>query len=224
MGKLQVSPPIHCETLDDRCARPQTPNFLPGISLRQTPSCSGNFCGLMQCDEGNWRVTNQSTLDRRKWIEGWIITQLFTRGLVDCAEHPLGKRGGGWWADAFRNTSGYQTFRSGSKLWALQWRHGGATNDLLLQAKSYAQQALAPLQTWGILTRFTVDALWAAKGNAPFPGAILHLRITIFGPGFASAYTYEGSQQPNAEWLWREYMPPVAAEWSPGRLHERVRL
>lgn len=224
MGKLSVQPVVTCEPVDERCQRPISPNFLPGISFRHMPSCTDNVCGLMQCAGGNWRVTNENTLDRSKWIEGWIMTQLLTRGLVDCADHPQGKRDGGWWADSFRNADGQNArqFRSGSKLWALRYRHGGATNDMLLQAKSYAQQALSPLIGWGVASRITVDAFYIAKGNAPFPGAIIQLRITVSGPGYTSGATLEGSQAPNAEWLWREYMPPRATPMLQGRLHQRV--
>ena len=210
---------ITCDPGDDRCVRPVEPTFQPGISVRHSPSCSGNICGLFQCDGGNWRVTSRGTLDRSEWIKGWIMTQLLTRGQVDCRDHPLGKRDGGWWADAFRSADNYNGFRSGSKLWALQFSHGGASNEVLLRAKQYAQQALQPLLTWGIVSKLRIDALYVTR--LPFQ-ATIQLKITISGPGVTSSFTVEGQQQPNAEWLWREYMPPRLAGQTPGRLHGKV--
>jgi len=227
-----------CDPGDDRCVKPIEPPFLPGISVRHSPSCSDSLCNtVFQCDFGNWRITNENTLDRSKWIEGWIMTQLLTRGFVDCPEHPLSdmpgaplKRGGGWWADAFRVPSGAagaggqaRTFNSGSKLWALQWRHGGATNDLLLQAEAYAIEALRPLSSWGIITTLSVKAVYLTRAinGTGFPGAVMHLRIGITGPGVTNTYTLEGAQMPNSEWLWREYMPPTAYRTG-GRWYEKV--
>jgi phage gp46-like protein len=218
LSKTYSRATLACEPGDDSCVRPIEPTYLPGISVRHSPSCSGNICGLFQCDGGNWRVTNQGTLDRSEWIKGWIMTQLLTRGAVNCAEHPLGKRDGGWWADAFRATGGNNRFRSGSKLWALQFSHGGASNELLLRAKHYAQEALSPLVSWGIVSKITIDALYVTR--FPFQ-ATIQLRIKISGPGVASSFTLEGSQQPNAEWLWREYRPATTGAHG-GRLYARV--
>lgn len=204
-SKTYVRPTWICEPEDESCVAAPPSTFLPGISVKHSPSCTGNICGLFACDGGNWRVTSQGTLDRSEWIKGWAMTQLFTRGFVECAEHPLGKRDGGWWADAFRNQSGYAQFRSGSKLWALQWVHGGATNDLLWKAKDYAAQALDPLLQWGIVTRLTVDALYLQKYATQ---AFIHLIVAFAGPGVASEFTLEGSQQPSSDWLWQEYKPP----------------
>src|SRR5262249_39501026 len=204
--------------------------FLPGISVRHSPSCSDHICNtVFSCDFGNWRITNEGTLDRAKWIEGWIMTQLLTRGFVDCDEHPLGKRGGGWWADTFREAqtvgagTGRTGFRSGSKLWSLQWRHGGATNDLLLRTESYAIEALRPLSQWGIISSLSVKAVYLTRAinGSGFPGAVIHLRISIKGPGVTNTYTFEGSQMPNFEWLWREYMPPRPIQTG-GRWYEPV--
>lgn len=222
-----------CDPGDDRCVKPIEPPFLPGISVRHSPSCSDHLCStVFNCDFGNWRITNQNTLDRTKWIEGWIMTQLLTRAWVDCEEHPLSdmpgnsiKRGGGWWADAFRGAVGGQrSFNSGSKLWALQWRHGGAVNALLLQAESYAKEALRYLTAWGIVSSLRVKAVYLTRAinGSGFPGAVMHLRISVAGPGVSSTYTFEGSQMPNSEWLWREYMPPKPITTG-GRWYEPVR-
>ena len=200
-----------CDPADDRCVTIEPSKYLPGISVRHSPSCSGNICGLFACDGGNWRVTNQGTLDRSEWIKGWAITQLFTRGFVDCAEHPLGKRDGGWWADSFRMAGGYSTFKSGSKLWALHFTHGGALNELLWRAKDYAAEALSPLQSWGIVTRMNIDAVYLQRYAAQ---AMMHLHIQLAGPAFISEFTVEGAQQPASDWLWTEYRPQRA---SPGR-------
>ena len=227
-----------CDPGDDRCVKPIEPPFLPGISVRHSPSCYDHVCAtVFNCDFGNWRITNENTLDRAKWIEGWIMTQLLTRGFVDCEEHPLAKRGGGWWADAFRNPPGPQgaggratEFKSGSKLWALNWGGGrvpgpggGATNDLLLRAESYAIEALRPLSSWGIISKLSVKAVYLTRAinGSGFPGAVMHLRISITGPGVTNTYTLEGQQMPNSEWLWREYMPPRAHQTG-GRWYEPV--
>jgi len=222
-----VRPIYICDPRDDRCVDPpMSPPFLPGISVRHSPSCSDHLCNtVFNCDFGNWRITNQGTLDRAKWIEGWIFTQLLTRGFVDCGQHPLGKRGGGWWADEFRTPEGPvggglgagQGFRSGSRLWALNWGAGrvpgpgrGATNDLLLQAEDAAIEALRPLSKWGIVSELNVKAVYLTRAinGSGVPGAVLHLKISIKGPGVSTSLGFEGSQMPSSEWLWREYMPP----------------
>src|SRR5262245_9289943 len=113
-----------------RCGSPEFPLFQPGISTRLIPQCSATFCECDVTGVGRYRVTPQGTLDRSHWIEGWIINQLSTRGEVSCDEHTLHDRAGGWWADAFRQPVG---FKSGSKLWTLQWAH--VTNDALIIAK-----------------------------------------------------------------------------------------
>ena len=133
MAQIKVDP---CAPEPPRCRAPISQPFRPGISTRSSPRCDGEICNLFSCGGGNWRVTNSGTLDRTRWIEGWIITQLTTRGEIDCDQHPLGKRDGGWWADAFRT----DRFRSGSKLWALQWARD--LNQTLLTAKEYAYEAL----------------------------------------------------------------------------------
>lgn len=222
MKMTSVKPFWVCDPSDDRCVRAIEPQFYPGISVRHSPSCTGEICNLFGCDGGNWRVTNQGTLDRAEWIKGWIITQLFTRGLVSCEEHPLGKRDGGWWADAYRAGTIGDRFNSGSKLWALQWRHGGATNELLMMAQDYAYAALDPLRRWGLVSKLSINALWAAKGNTPTPGAIIHLKIAISGPGVINAFTLEGTQLPTSDWLWKEYMPQQQSR-AIGRLYGGVK-
>src|SRR5262245_27585006 len=115
MATTAINP---CAPAPKRCkAAPVYPLSRPGISARHVPACTGSYCDLIGCGGPNWRVTNAGTLDRTHWVEGWIATQLFTRGAVTCEEHPLGKRDGGWWADSFRADG----FKSGSKLWSLQW-------------------------------------------------------------------------------------------------------
>lgn len=214
--KTHVVSYYRCEEPDDRCARPYMPTFMPGISVRHSPSCGGGFCGIFGCDGGNWRMTNEGTFDRSKWIQGWIMTQLLTRGFVDCDEHPLGQRGGGWWADAFRPDQGGRAFQSGSKLWALNWYGRGAGPDLLLRAKEYAREALAPLRSWGIVSELEVAARWAARGSK-YPGAIMHLAIRAVGPGLETAVTLEGSALPNSQYLWTELAHPQAIGRIPGR-------
>lgn len=203
-SNVRTSSPWVCDPPADRCARPVEQPFKPGISVRHSLSCSGNVCGIFQCDGGNWRVTNQGTLDRAEWIKGWIITQLFTRGAISCNEHALKKRDGGWWADAFRSASATNGFSSGSKLWALQYVSGSDPNTLLVRAKQYAQDALRYLLSWGIVSKIKIDA--TLVGRSPL-GWIIQLAITFYGPGVTSSFTVEGQQQPNAEYLWREYRP-----------------
>jgi len=215
MAKTRSMQPWVCESQDNSCVRPIEPIFQPGMSVRRLPSCSTNICDLSQLGGGNLRVTNQGTLDRSEWIKGWCFKQLETRGLVDCAEHPLGQRSGGWWADAFRTRGSNPRFRSGSKLWALQFAHGGAANQVLLQAKQYAQAALAPLVSWGIASKVAIDVLFVSMRPA-----VILLKVTVSGPGLAASFSLEGQQQPSAEWLWREHAPATANR--AGRLYARV--
>lgn len=216
-----------CDPQDDRCVRHVESPFMPGISVRHSPSCDGAMCALFACDGGNWRLTGQGTLDRAEWIKGWIITQLFTRGLVECNEHPLGVRAGGWWADSYRGETGIraaggQRFRSGSKLWALAFAHGGASNDVLLRAMEYAREAISPLKRWGFANSIAVDAVWIARG-ARAPGSVMQLMIRVSGPGYATSFVAEGQQMPDAEWLWKEYRKPQANK-TIGRHHVNVAL
>lgn len=163
------------------------------------------------------------------------MTQLLTKAWVDCDEHPLRdmpgspiKRGGGWWADAFRSTAvagAARPFISGSKLWALNWVHGGATNNVLLKAEEYATQALRYLLQWGVVSRISVKAVYLTRAinGTGFPGAVMHLRVSVAGPGIvATTFTFEGSQMPNFEWLWKEYEPPKPIATG-GRWYEAVR-
>jgi len=232
---------VSCEPSDDRCERAISPQKLPGISVRHTPSCAGDLCSLFGCSNGgNWRLTRDGTLDRAEWIKGWIMTQLLTRGYVSCEEHPLGKRGGGWWADVFRGAQTQASFRSGSKLWALQWMHGGATATLVQYARQYAQQALQPLLTWGLVSSLNVDAFYISRGpiagrvshvvspgggshdRADPLGAIIQLKINVSGPGMQSSYSIAGSRMPNSIWLWREYLPSPAPHTTGGRYYQAV--
>src|SRR5262245_9548882 len=197
--------PIYvCNPPPRRCSRPVDETFDAGISPRHSPSCTGNVCGLFACDGANWRVTTNGTLDRSHWIEGWIISQLFTRGQVDCREHPFehspqqGKIDGGWWADSFRTASTNSRFKSGSKLWALKW--SPVNNETLMKAQQYAQDALAPLLMWGVVSNLTVTPMYIGKDT-------IHLHIKVSGPGVASTFTIEGQAQPQADWLWRSYYP-----------------
>jgi phage gp46-like protein len=185
-----------CAPPQPRCRIEVPQPFKPGISTRHIPRCTENsHCGLMACDGGNWRVTGHGTLDRSKWIEGWAISQLFTRGRVTCEEHPLKKADGGWWLDAFRR----QPFRSGSKLWSLNW--APVNNETLLTAKHYAYTALQYLLVWGVAASITIDARYVSK-------SVLHLHITITGPGVAASFTVAGTAIPDTrDWLWTQEKP-----------------
>jgi len=190
-----------CAAPPGRCRTTLYPLSKPGISSRRIPKCHDDYCGLLACGSPNWHVTRAGTLDRSHWVEGWIAQQLFTRGEVSCDEHPLRERAGGWWADAFRS----ETFRSGSKLWALQW--APVNNETLVRAKNFALEALQYLMAWGIVSRINVDALYVSR-------AVMHLRITLAIPGVAPAtppavttLMFQGEVLPSRGWLWKEYKP-----------------
>lgn len=189
----QVSTYDPCAPPPPRCGDAIKHPFQPGISTRPSPTCSGDMCSLFACGGGNWRVTSQGTLDRARWIEGWIMTQLLTRGQIDCNENPLGENAGGWWADAFRSDS----FKSGSKLWSLQWAH--ANNEALLTAKDYALQALSYLVDWGIVSKLIVTPFYMTR-------SIIHLQIDITGPGVSANFVVEGQALARCDWLWTEYV------------------
>src|SRR5262245_26668396 len=187
-----------CAPPPGRCRTTLYPLSKPGISSRQIPTCAPDYCGLVACGSPNWRVTREGTLDRSHWVEGWIAQQLFQRGEVSCDEHPLKQRSGGWWADAFR----IERFRSGSKLWALQWEP--VTNDTLLKAKNYALEALQYLLAWGIVGKLTVDALYISR-------TVMQLRIMLTIPGAATTappvpatLVFQGEVVPAKGWLWKE--------------------
>ena len=197
---MKQKPPLDpCAPEAKRCEPPiERTLFSPGISTRHSPHCDGDLCFLTYCGGGNWRLTNRGTLDRTKWIEGWAITQLFTRGEVSCEEHPLKKRDGGWWADSFRIDT---QFKSGSKLWSMNWHR--VDSQTLLTAKHYAAEALQYLIAWGIASKIEITPLWASVKPA-----MIHLRILIRGPGnVAVSITARGVAMPNSTFLWDEYRP-----------------
>lgn len=190
MPQIQIDP---CAPEPPRCRAPIAQPFKPGISTRPSPHCDGSICDLFACGGGNWRVTSSGTLDRSRWIEGWVLTQLLTRGEVECDEFDIQhKTDGGWWADAFRTDN----FKSGSKLWALQWSHNN--NETLLRAKQYAYDALQYLVAWGIVNKLIIDPLYISR-------SVIHLKIAITGPGISAAFVVEGQAMPHSGWLWNEY-------------------
>ena len=194
-----------CAPPEPVCRTKEYPIFKTPISTRRVPECSPPPCPG-ECTGGNpgINITSLGTLDREKWIEGWITGQLFTRGQVECEEHPLGKRDGGWWADAFRtNVRGGQgaSFKSGSKLWALKWSY--VTNEALITAKAYATEALSYLIDWGIVATLKVTALYVSHN-------VMHIRVAITGPGVSTGFVFEGTAMPNSTWLWEEYRPGQA--------------
>src|SRR5215467_8860602 len=128
-----------CAPPAPRCRDRISPPFKPGIATRRIPVCSPVFCEGLQPGEPNWFVNAFGTLDRTNWIKGWVASQLFTRGQVECVDSPMQKRSGGWWADSFRSTQG-RMFHSGSLLWTLQWSR--VTNKTLTDAKQMAYDAV----------------------------------------------------------------------------------
>jgi phage gp46-like protein len=187
MAQLSINP---CLPSTDPCRSPNYPLFSTGISVRQVPLCDGPTCDCEQPSIGRYRITAAGTLDRTYWLEGWIISQLITRGEVSCEEHPLRKRDGGWWADAFRQPAG---FRSGSKLWSLQWAL--VTNEALIMAKQYATQALQYLVTWGIASRIAIETTYVSQ-------KVMRLHVTVTGPGLQQSVTIEGQGVPAGGWVW----------------------
>lgn len=196
MAQLSVDP---CNpTPSDPCRSPIYPLFSTGISPRQIPLCGdGPYCECEGQSIARYRITPAGTLDRSHWIEGWIIGQLLTRGEVSCEEHVLRKRDGGWWADSFRKPAGQ--FRSGSKLWSLQWSF--VTNEALIMAKQFANQALQYLLAWGIASTLKIDTSYVSRN-------VMRLQVKVIGPGLMTqTIIVDGQAMPNAGWLWQEYKP-----------------
>ena len=187
----------------DRCRNINYPLFQTPISSRRVPECSPPPCPT-ECIGGNpnLHMTVFGTLDRSKWIEGWITSQLFTRGQIECEEHPLGKRDGGWWADAFRS----DRFKSGSKLWALKWSI--ANNEALISARQYATEALNYLVAWGIVATLEVRSRYMSR-------SVMLLSVKITGPGISRELVFQGTAMPDATWLWEEYRPGGATTTVP---------
>lgn len=189
-----ASPYDPCAPAPPRCPTVERTLFQPGISVRHTPVCPGDLCYLEGCGGGNWRVV-RGTLDRSRWIEGWIMSQLMTRGEVSCDEHPLKVRDGGWWFDAFRPDN----FKSGSKLWALNWAR--VNPETLMLAKQWAEEALQYLIQWGIASSIAVDTRWICVRPA-----VIKLSVHARGPGIASDVTVQGTAMPDSTYLWKEYV------------------
>jgi phage gp46-like protein len=191
----QVSNP--CAPLPgDPCRTVYQQPFKTGVSFRHVPACDGSHCDLYGCGGPNMRVTNQGTLDRSHWLEGWISHQLLTRGEVSCDEHPLKKRDGGWWFDSFRQPAGQ--FRTGSKLWSLNWNR--VTNESLMLAKQYANQSLQYLVAWGIASSVKIETTYVSS-------VVMRLHVSVSGPGVSTGVTVQGQAMPNAGWIWEEYKP-----------------
>jgi len=190
MTQASINP---CAPPSDPCRSPVVPLFHSGISMRQVPLCEGPYCECPSPSYARMRITSGGTLDRSRWLESWMISQLTTRGEVACDEHPLKRRAGGWWADSFRTPAG---FRIGSKLWALQY--SSATDDALILAKQYATLALNPLMAWGIASRIQIDATYVSR-------KVMRLSVSATGPGASGAAALQGAALPDSGWLWEEY-------------------
>jgi phage gp46-like protein len=184
-----------CGPQPERCRSPIYPLFETGIAIKQVPLCQGPVCDCDTPSYGRIRLNAGGTLDRTKWLEGWVISQLSTRGEVGCEDTILRRREGGWWADDFRRGV---NFKSGSKLWALQWSF--VENDTLIMAEAYANEALAPLVSWGIASRIKVKASYVSR-------RVMRLTIEIIGPGLSAAVTIDGQALPNGGWAWGERQP-----------------
>jgi len=185
------------------CRTVNYPIFEKPLSHRRVPECSPPTCP-QECYGGNpaLHINALGTIDREKWIEGWITTQLFTRGHIDCEEHILGKTDGGWWADSFRT----DTFSSGSKLWALKWHV--ANNEALITAKDYALAALNYLIDWGIVATLAVRTFYVSRN-------VMNLIVKITGPGISREMVFQGTAMPDATWLWAEYRQGAATTTTP---------
>jgi len=190
MTQVSINP---CLPPPERCRSPVVPLFNLPLSFRQVPLCEGPYPECPRPAYPRMRVTSAGTLDRAEWIKGWVMAQLTTRGAVSCEEHPLRRRVGGWWADAFRRPVGFTT---GSKLWSLQWVF--VTNEALILAKSYATIALNPLIAWGVASKITVEVSYITC-------KVMRLAITVTGPGVSTNTVVQGTVMPDAGWLWQEY-------------------
>lgn len=184
-----------CVPPPDPCRSPVETLFRSGISARQVPLCEPPACDCEAPSYGRMRIAMGGTLDRSRWLEGWIYMQLTTRGEVDCSVSATGQREGGWWADSFRRDGG---FRTGSRLWALQGRM--VNNETLITARTYATQALTYLLNWGIASKVSVDTSYVSK-------SVMRLAVDVRGPGNAQAATVTlgGQAMPAGGWLWRDY-------------------
>lgn len=178
----------------DPCRPTAAVNFRAGVSTRRIPGCSPSRCESSDCGMGALWVNNSGTLDSSEWLGGWCINQLSARAQATCDETLTEKPGGGWWADAFRGQgSGTAGFRSGSKLWTLRGQL--STNERLLLAKRYAEEALAWLVSAGVAMRIEVTATLASS-------RAINLAITIIVPGSSAEATITGQQQPDYSWAW----------------------
>jgi len=207
---VQYNPPQHiCAPPPPRCRTRSYPLFQPPIASRRIPLCRPPNCEGIQEGDPNLHVNKMGTLDRNDWLRGWVIKQLFTRGQVECGDRDSGEhppyikhpRLGGWWADAFRGntsvTSRGSAFRSGSKLWTLQWNH--VTNQTLMQAKDFAFEAISYLVAWGIASKIDIVPWYISR-------RVMRLDITIKGPGASDVnITVQGSAMPDSRYLWEEY-------------------
>lgn len=164
--------------------------FRRGIATQLVADCR-TYCDVGATAAPTWRATKSRSLDTRQWIRGWIVNQLSTRAAATCDDSPAIRKSGGWWADAYR----VEDFRSGSKLWTLQWSK--TINETLQIAKSYAEQALAYLVTWGIATSVTVDVAYVNK-------SVLTLAVTVKGPNVDVSMSFTGESRPEFGWLWQE--------------------
>lgn len=164
--------------------------FRRGIATQLVADCR-TYCDVGATATPTWRATMSRSLDTRQWIRGWVINQLATRAAATCNDSPVINKAGGWWADGYRKDN----FRSGSKLWTLQWSK--SINETMQIAKTYAEDALAYLVTWQIATSVEVVVAYVNK-------AVLTLTVNIKGPNLDVSVSLTGENRPDSSWLWQE--------------------
>jgi len=105
-------------------------------------------------------------------LETAVILSLFSDRRAEADDElPFGETDRrGWWGDAWPDTDGD---RIGSRLWLLHREK--QTQDVVLRAREYAQEALAWLVEDGVAARVEVDAEIVRRG-------VLGLTVRIFRP------------------------------------------
>lgn len=149
---------------------------------------------LAQADE----TQNAGGLSARAALHTAIMLQLFTDRrlpndlrLDDGSEDPRG-----WWGDSVIYENDPLDRELGSLLWTLE--RGTLSEETALQAKEYAEDALAVLIEQGAAERIEVSAeAWIADGQ-------LRLGVDVYSPRYGNTRFLFGLTHPSMQVVWQQ--------------------
>jgi len=140
----------------------------------------------------SFTVGDGGAFSTRDYVRGLAMNYLLSDAEADvkpdCVDL-VSRRG--WWMDDWMDDG----FRLGSKLWSLQWER--TTNETLVRARQYAEEAMRPLVDQKVASGFSVSARYAGANE-------IVLEIEVRGPWTPIGFTLRGVEHPPYGFLWRE--------------------